>query len=230
MARRIFVLYVLLDGYSAQQCQSLEDSSLKFPPALREGISRYRRMEDRCSRILGKWLMLKACEIAGCPHVSPALLEELSKDDFGRPLIRGTGIDLNLTHSGECVLCAAMPQSRVGVDVERLRAVRVGDFQSIFAPRVWARIQAEEDQQKAFFREWTRLEAVTKADGRGLRLPTQSVDCVDGVAVVDGHAWYLHEIALGAGYACHVAAAMKDAELVVKAFRWDGSRLCGVAE
>lgn len=138
-------------------------------------------------------------------------------------------MDFNLSHSGACVVCAIAAQGRVGVDVEQLRKVQVGDFKNIFASRVWARIQAEEDQQKAFFREWTCLEAVIKADGRGLHLPVRSVDSADGMVAMDGRIWHLHEIALDAGYACHVATDIEDAEIVVEAFRWEDDRLCRVA-
>ncbi len=197
-ARRIVVLHVWGDVYIAQQSQSLENSSLKFPSAVRNDIQRYRRMEDRCLRILGKWLLLQACQAAGHSNVSPALLGDLSRDAFGRPSIRRLGLDFNLSHSGACVVCAIAAQGRVGVDVEQLRKVQVGDFKNIFASRVWARIQAEEDQQKAFFREWTCLEAVIKADGRGLHLPVRSVDSGDGMVAMDGRIWHLHEIALDA--------------------------------
>lgn len=137
--------------------------------------------------------------------------------------MEGCGLDFNLSHSGDYVVCAVAAQGRVGIDVEQLREIQLGDFQDILASSAFERILSSTSRRQDFFREWTRLEAVLKADGRGLQAAAKAVDCGGSTAVLDGEEWHLHEIALGAEYACHVATAMKDAEIVVEPYQWVGA-------
>jgi 4'-phosphopantetheinyl transferase len=92
--------------------------------------------------------------------------------------LRNSGIEFNLSHSGEVALCAVARNSAVGVDVEHIRELR--DMQGL-ANRFFSSSEAEqlareqEDQQLAsFFRCWTRKEAYVKAIGQGITCPLDS--------------------------------------------------------
>jgi 4'-phosphopantetheinyl transferase len=218
--RRLFVFHARLQMEDAQWLSTLDHSSQSFPQGLEQSIRRYRRPRDKYARILSKWLLLKALVAGGHEGAS---LYDLRLDSFGRPSMEGCGLDFNLSHSGDYVVCAVAAQGRVGVDVEQLREIQLGDFQDILAPSACERILSATSHQKAFFREWTRLEAVLKADGRGLQAAAKTVDCGGSTVALDGDEWHLHEIALDAEYACHVATAMKDAEIVVEPYRWSSA-------
>jgi 4'-phosphopantetheinyl transferase len=218
----LLALYARLHCEDAAWSLALELSARLFPQTLQETIRRYRRPEDRCARILGKWLLLKALAALGCPDVS---LEGLRKDSNGRPSMENCIFDFNVSHSGECVACVVATQKRVGIDLEKVRAVRIEDFRDVFASDLWSRLQSDEAEPEVFFREWTRLEAVIKADGRGMQVPTHSMQSNGDTIVFEDRIWYLREIALDAGHVCHVATAMKDAEIVVEPCWWDGTRI-----
>ena len=152
----LLALYARLHCEDAAWSLALELSARLFPQTLQETIRRYRRPEDRCARILGKWLLLKALAALGCPDVS---LEGLRKDSNGRPSMENCIFDFNVSHSGECVACVVATQERVGIDLEKVRAVRIEDFRDVFASDLWSRLQSDEAEPEVFFREWTRLEA-----------------------------------------------------------------------
>ena len=98
-------------------------------------------------------------------------------DDYGRPMLAGTAIDLkfNLSHSGDAALVGISLHSPVGVDIELVRDVpdHLAIAQSNFAPsevKVFLRL-APERRCEGFCVTWTRKEAFVKALGMGLSFP-----------------------------------------------------------
>jgi 4'-phosphopantetheinyl transferase len=97
-------------------------------------------------------------------HGKPCLLKPVS-----------SGIDFNLSHSGDIALCAFTRGRQVGVDVERIRE---GAASEDLAERYFSPIEVQmllsvpaSLRPRAFFNCWTRKEAYIKARGAGLSLP-----------------------------------------------------------
>jgi 4'-phosphopantetheinyl transferase len=106
----------------------------------------------------------------------------------GKPLLPGTPLSFNLSHSADRALLAVTREARLGVDIERIRPV---DHERIarrfFAPAEAARLAALPERRRAaaFFAGWTRKEAFMKAVGEGLSLPLDSFEVsLDGPAVL----------------------------------------------
>ena len=111
----------------------------------------------------------------------PPCALRLSADPTGRPILAepvGTGLDFNLSHSGEVALIGLTRGAKIGVDVEASRplpdALRIA--RSHFAPDEAAALEALplDMREAAFFGLWTRKEAVVKALGVGLSQPLAS--------------------------------------------------------
>jgi 4'-phosphopantetheinyl transferase len=151
--------------------------------------------------ILGRYLSLPAREItfAYGPHGKPALAG-------GRPRF-------SFSHADDLAVAALACDTELGVDVEHLeREVEIESLISSFASRLereaFAALSLEERRQ-AFFRWWTRKEALAKAAGLGLSLPLDSFD----VSIAPGEArllstrlaelggaWSLHEFTPAPGF------------------------------
>lgn len=92
----------------------------------------------------------------------------------GKPALEGeeAGLDFNLAHSGGLALYAVTWRRPVGVDVERVREdIDVeGIAGRFFSPTEAAALRAtpQAERVQAFFRCWTRKEALLKAWGEGL--------------------------------------------------------------
>jgi len=92
----------------------------------------------------------------------------------GKPFLEETssGLEFNLTNSGDLALVALSLGMPVGVDCEQVRdrgdMVAIAD--RMFTPEQAARIASAtpEDRLRQFHIAWTALEAEVKADGRGL--------------------------------------------------------------
>jgi 4'-phosphopantetheinyl transferase len=109
----------------------------------------------------------RTCRQCGQPH--------------GKPVINGGGdVEHSVAHSGDLV-AVAVARTPVGVDVEQLdgrpRALGGGDTDAlarlVMADGERAALAALDPsaRERAFLVAWTRKEAVTKAQGDGLRVP-----------------------------------------------------------
>jgi len=145
----------------------------------------------------------------------------------GKPLLAGElggQLHFNLSHSGGLGLVALSERTEVGVDVECVRpvpdAMRLA--RRFFSGAEAAALQerAELDRPAAFFRVWTRKEAVLKATGLGIGhgLGRYEVSCEveGGLLRVDGDRdgaaeWTLHSWSPMAGYLAAVAVRLPEA-------------------
>jgi 4'-phosphopantetheinyl transferase len=140
---------------------------------------------------------------------------------FGKPaLAGGSDIAFNLSHSGGIVLIAVASGLEIGADVERIRPLPERDdiVRRYLHPGEVADLAAvpEREGEAAFFRLWTRKEAVVKALGRGMNLDLDRyrVVCAPGAAprllALEGEAapdaWTIVDLDPGAGHVGALAA------------------------
>lgn len=157
----------------------------------------------------------------------------------GKPELAGSikqPLHFNLSHSGDLALVAISSVAPVGVDVEQIRplanAVRLaGRF---FKPSESAALSQcpASERQAAFFRVWTRKEALLKATGQGIAygLGRFEVSCEPGggLLAVDGNAtkaqhWTLHDWCPTEGYLAAAAIERPDAQFTIQEFHFAGS-------
>jgi 4'-phosphopantetheinyl transferase len=103
---------------------------------------------------------------------------------YGKPLVANSGIEFNLSHSGDWVLFAftlsCHAEMKLGVDIEQMRTFP--DMRDVarvnFSAAEFARWDAapESDRTAAFYRCWTRKESFIKAIGEGLSCPLDSFE------------------------------------------------------
>lgn len=101
--------------------------------------------------------------------------------EHGKPrLAAGAGPAFNVSHTGGIALLAFTPNVAIGVDIERVQQPPdLADvMRSHFAPQERAAIEAVPAAERlaAFYRCWTRKEAVLKALGWGLARPLDSFE------------------------------------------------------
>jgi len=97
---------------------------------------------------------------------------ELALEPQDRPL------QFNLSHSKSIGLLAVARNMEVGVDVEDIRPIETGVAERFFSSAEVASLRNLHGLEwlDAFYRCWTRKEAILKAEGVGLRIPLGAFD------------------------------------------------------
>lgn len=115
--------------------------------------------------VSGIYALLLLLERTG---IDPASVR-LEREPGGKPFIAGHPFHISIAHSHSLAVCA-LSDAAVGADVEKLR--RMSDAVSLaerfFAPGEAAEVRGAQDTDFAFFRIWTRKEAVIKRSGDGI--------------------------------------------------------------
>jgi 4'-phosphopantetheinyl transferase len=132
----------------------------------------------------------------------------------------------NLSHSKSVALLAVSLDSPVGVDVEDIRPIERDVATRFFSPAEIASIAPLDGQEwfDAFYRCWTRKEAILKIEGMGMRIPLNSFDVsvlADEPAALlaarpksklSAH-WHLHHLAPAEGSMAALALASSGLEI-----------------
>lgn len=105
------------------------------------------------------------------------------------------------------MICAGTNQSKLGVDIEEIKAIKLLDFKEQFHPQEWAQINDSSNNMATFYEFWTMKEAIIKADGKGLSIPLNSLNLsgINNRVKIDQAVWSLTEILLDEEYVCYLA-------------------------
>lgn len=135
----------------------------------------------RLRQLLGSYLSIPPSEV------------RLRYANHGKPsLIAGQTLRFNVSHAGGWALFAFTSEVEIGVDLEPVnRGITLdGIVSHFFSPAEIPVILRQPTREKAnaFFRAWTRKEALIKAHGHGLSLPLSqfgvSIEAEDPVRVL----------------------------------------------
>ncbi len=139
----------------------------------------------------------------------PVGLHDLLYTAEGRPYMN-LGIDFNISHSEEYVVCALSTEHRLGIDIEYIRPVELEQRSWCFNPQEWQQIQLAPQPIRQFYGFWTQKEAAVKADGRGLSFALSDVTIHDRQVQVAGNFWNVQEISLASDYIVSMAINRPD--------------------
>lgn len=169
--------------------------------------------------------------LAGAWLNLPPRTVRLDTPPGGKPICLDASLSFNISHSGDIGLIALTQSHPTGVDVEKVRRLPAARLiaERHFHPGEIADLAtlSGPEEEVAFFRCWTRKEAVTKAIGRGLGLPlnTFRVSCLpDQPAELivpppnHGAAWSLVDLDVGPGYRAALAVPAGNLDLRLHVF------------
>lgn len=111
--------------------------------------------------------------LTGIPAASLVFQAETGK----KPKCLSTpGLDFNISHTKNAVLCCISSESSVGADIERRRAAPLNIMRRFFHADETEYVMHSPEQERdlRFFEIWTKKEAYSKQLGLGLTLPPES--------------------------------------------------------
>lgn len=179
-------------------------------PARKNKINRYRMEKDRRLSLGAELLLRFALSTAGFCDPLP----ELEYGAQEKPFFKTGGIQFNLSHSEEYVLCA-VSGCEVGCDIEKISPADLHIAERFFCREEYKDIAAqpsEEEKSEMFFRYWTLKESFMKATGLGMKLALNAFRIVleDEISViqsVDDRHYSFAEFRNIPGYRCALCAA-----------------------
>jgi 4'-phosphopantetheinyl transferase len=195
---------------------SLAPTAELLPAPMRSVMGRYVRARDREAFLLGRLALRELLRERG--HGEDRL-QELVAGPGGKPML--PGVELNISHSGDFVLCAVSDVGPVGIDVEQVRPLDIDELSRFFSPAQWRSVVGAADPQRQFFALWTTLESVLKAAGVGLSTAMATVELEGETARLDGCSWHVRELAVDPGYAAHLATRDPDPALELRSLPLD---------
>jgi len=155
----------------------------------------------RLRQILGGYLNLppEVLRFAYGANGKPALAAELD-----------TGIQFNLSHSGDWGLCALTLGGAIGVDLEQvsptLEFLPLAQRFFSCAEINWLNSWPQGRRRRAFYRLWTRKEAWLKGHGDGFSSPTLALDSRHlATTITTAHDWTLLNLLARRGYVAALA-------------------------
>jgi 4'-phosphopantetheinyl transferase len=213
---------------------SPDDGRACLEPAEESRMERFRRPRDAARFRNARWMLRSV--LGRYLDLAPGEVRYVT-GRHGRPELecdRGTGLRFNASASGGVALVGVTTGAPVGVDVERPGAPvdPVALARAVFHPDEWVAITRLADrgaQAAAFYRCWTRKEAVAKGVGLGLRIGFDRFriggDAWDGPRAITlerptGH-WTVMD--LSTPPAVYAAVALAAGPVAVRVWSWQAA-------
>ncbi len=203
-------------------------------PQEQQEAGRYVHIEDAARHLAGRALARRLLRAA----FGQDSAAEFARSPYGKPFCPGIPADFSISHSGSMVWVALCQCASVGIDVERMRLLPdAAELTSQLHPQEQKDLLSlpPAELQAAFYRCWTRKEAVIKAVGMGLSMPLQSFSVHTGpqesgwiasftanpahdtATILEvGGQWTSRDIRTTAGYQCSVAAHSPCLNVVIR--------------
>lgn len=166
---------------------------------------------DKDKRLsLGAWTILSyALDEAGCDP------RDIVCGEYGKPGLKGSDVQFNISHSGERVLCS-VSDGPVGCDVEAIAQIDLKIAENYFFDTEYEQIMecSGDDRYWMFFRYWTLKESFMKAVGLGFHLELDAFKVSIGEEItvdqtVDDRRYHFREYRAGDGY-CYAVCSTDD--------------------
>ena len=183
------------DSKRYQAKESLEKLLEKLPLNMHERALRYKFKEDAYNFVVGRLLLKKGLEELDMANQ----LQNITIQKSGKPYLKD--VFFNISHSGNLVVCVISTKGVVGIDIEKIKEVKLEDFDAWFSKKEWAEINKAPSPLQKFYWYWTRKESIIKALGVTLSyLHKIEIDATKDHFIENGKKWYLKDLDFGNDY------------------------------
>ncbi|MBC8756493.1 4'-phosphopantetheinyl transferase superfamily protein [Kordia sp. YSTF-M3] len=190
---------------------SLQEQLKIFPNDFTNKICKYKRWQDQQASVLGRLLLIRGIADFYDKQINGS---DIGINENGKPFLKDSDIEFNISHSGELVICTIQKTLPVGIDIEEMKEIQIEDFFYQMTENESATIKNSTDQKRAFYNYWTQKEAVLKANGKGLSVPLKSFEIIENQTQLYKDEWYVSKLSIHPEYSCHMAAKQKSKYII----------------
>tara|TARA_R110002050_G_scaffold5716_1_gene24865 strand:- start:24 stop:689 length:666 start_codon:yes stop_codon:yes gene_type:complete len=181
----------------------IENTLSKFPMNYQNKILKYRRWQDAQSSIVGRLLLLH-----GIRQLDNSILFNdflVKYTEYNKPYLECSPIKFNISHSNEIVVCSITCKEDIGIDIEKIKPIKIHDFKEKMTKLEWEYVIKSKNTQTAFYHYWTKKEALVKANGKGLSIPLDSFETIKSEVTIENSLYFVKELKIHNNYKCHLA-------------------------
>ncbi len=146
----------------------------------KEKLAKYQQKKDKENFLIARFLLKNFIAQKNNIKIKDIII---NTDNCNRPYLCKPALswDFNISHSGAWVVMALSNESKVGIDVEKIKTLDLTLSQNYFSlsEQKYLKKQKKENRLNAFFYIWTLKEAYLKALGKGLYFPLNNFSWED---------------------------------------------------
>ena len=186
--------------YQADSDQVRKDKTLNnllrvLPEKMHERANRYKFERDAYNFVLGRLLLKIGLE----EHGKIDQFEHIEYKESGKPFLKD--VFFNISHTDNLVVCALSTDGEIGIDVEKVKQVKLDDFEPWFTIREWKEINNASLPLQKFYWYWTRKESVLKALGVNLSyLHEIEIDATKDHFIENEKKWFIKDLDFAPGF------------------------------
>lgn len=173
--------------------------------------------ERKISFLIGRILIMQMLENF---NLNKELINNLKHNEFGRVFINNK-IDFNLSHSDDIVVCAAVKNNRIGIDIEKKKVNgELRELTDCFSTAEQNEISLASLPPEKLLDLWTKKESLAKAVGMGLSLEFSDIIIQNKIGFLknSNQKWHFYPVNIDGSFVCHLCAQKKIKGLVTKEF------------
>lgn len=183
----------------------------KLPDSMQKKVRAFRKWQNQHESLLGKLLLMHGLIENGYNY---EIINDIIYNDYGRPYINAN-IDFNISHSGNCIVCAIAKDLKLGIDIEEIKYNDLSDYKIAMTDEQWQNIFESPSPHSKFFKYWTIKESVIKAEGKGMSIPLNELSILGNIASYGSNKWYLYPVIIDRKFSCTLASSYSYCEVTV---------------
>ncbi|GAC1705562.1 MAG: hypothetical protein NVS9B7_11540 [Flavisolibacter sp.] len=177
-----------------------------LPDYMQHKARQFRFWQDKQAYIFGKLLINRFLK----DYTISSGLQDLLYNAYSRPYLPGL-LDFNISHGGAYIVGLVSDECRVGIDIEKIEAFNYEGWENQFPSAEWQRIKkaCSLNNWEPFYNFWTKKEAILKAHGTGLILPTPSFSSDKDPVAIEDQLYYSYKVEIDKAYCANYALSKK---------------------
>jgi 4'-phosphopantetheinyl transferase len=183
------------DSAIVKKNTTFEQLLRNLPEFMHERALRYKFEKDGYNFVLGRMLLKEGLTDLG----KAEKFENIQYHPGGKPFLKD--VFFSISHSDSKVVCAITTQGEIGVDIEKVKAIKLENFNAFFTKKEWTEINSASSPIDKFYWYWTRKESIIKALGVNLSYLHQiEIDPVKDCFIAKKKQWHLRSIDVGSSF------------------------------